>query len=62
MNKIKAIYWQDGDFWIGYLEQYPEYQTQGMSLDELKENLKDIHSDIQSGELEGVRKIIELEV
>ena len=40
--KLKYIYWQDGDFWLGYLEQYPDYMTQGETLDELKENLKDI--------------------
>jgi len=47
MEKIKITYWQDGDFWLGYLNDYPEYTTQGLSLDDLTENLKDIYNDIQ---------------
>jgi hypothetical protein len=42
MEKIKFVYWQDENMWIGYLEDYPDYRTQGESLEELKENLKDI--------------------
>ena len=44
--KVKFAYYQDGEFWIGWLEDYPDYKTQGYSLDELKENLKDIYDDI----------------
>jgi predicted RNase H-like HicB family nuclease len=35
--------------WIGYLEEYPDYLTQGNSLDELRENLRDINADLASG-------------
>jgi predicted RNase H-like HicB family nuclease len=28
--------------WLGYLKEYPDYMTQGETLEELKENLKDI--------------------
>lgn len=45
-GKKKFIYWQDGDFFLGYLEEYPDYITQGKSLEDLKEHLKDIHKDI----------------
>jgi predicted RNase H-like HicB family nuclease len=40
------ICWQDGEFWLGYLEEYPDYMTQGMSRDELKENLRDIYIEL----------------
>ncbi len=40
---VKIIYWQDGDHWLGYVEEYPDYMTQGLSLPELKENLKDLY-------------------
>lgn len=46
MEKIKFVYWQDENIWVGYLEDYPDYMTQGESLEELKENLKDIYSDL----------------
>lgn len=59
---IKFVYWQDGDMWLGYLEEYPDYMTQGETLDELKENLKDLFKDLSSGAIPCVRKVAELEV
>ncbi len=46
MKKIKIVYWQDGDFWIGYLQDYPDYMTQGETFEELQENLRDIYDDL----------------
>jgi predicted RNase H-like HicB family nuclease len=60
MSTTKIVYWQDGEMWLGYLEEYPDYQTQGESLDELKENLRDIYADITGGHIPGVRKVEEL--
>jgi len=48
--------------WLGYLEEYPDYKTQGETLDELKENLRDLFKDLTSGGIPCVRKIAELEV
>lgn len=62
MERKKYIYWQDGDMWIGYFEEYPDYKTQGESLEELKENLKDIYKELLSGHIPCVRKVDELEV
>jgi predicted RNase H-like HicB family nuclease len=42
MKMTRCIYWQDNDMWLGYLEDYPDYRTQGKTLEELQENLKDI--------------------
>ena len=36
--------------------------TQGESVEELKENLKDIYKDLTSGIIPSVRKVAELEV
>jgi len=60
MIVVKFIHWQEKDFWIGYLQDYPDYLTQGTTLDELKENLQDLYRDITSGEIPGIRKIDEL--
>jgi len=60
--KAKFIYWKDLDFWLGYLEEYPDYHSQGISLDELRSNLKDLYHDLTSGEIPYVRKKGELEV
>ena len=62
METIKFVYWQDGNLWLGHLEEYPDYMTQGESLEELKENLKDIYNDLASGTIPCVRKVAELEV
>ena len=46
---LRFVYWQDGDAWLGYLEEYPDYMTQGVSLDALEENLKDLVEELTSG-------------
>jgi len=62
METTKFVYWRDGDMWLGYLAEYPDYMTQGKTLDELKENLKDLFKDLSSGAIPCVRKVAELEV
>jgi predicted RNase H-like HicB family nuclease len=60
METKKFIFYQEDDMYIGWLEEYPDYRTQGATLEELKENLKDIYKDIKSGEIPSVRKTGEL--
>jgi predicted RNase H-like HicB family nuclease len=62
MERKRYVYWQDDDMWLGYFEEYPDYKTQGESLEELKENLKDIYDELTSGNIPCVRKVAELEV
>ncbi len=62
MDTQKFIYYQEDDKWIGWLEDYPDYRTQGVTLDELKENLLDIYKDLTSGSIPQVRKRGELVV
>lgn len=40
-NTYTAIFEQDGDWWIGYVEELPGANTQGRTLDEARENLKE---------------------
>jgi hypothetical protein len=60
MQTIKFVHWQDGDAFLGYLLDYPDYWTQGESLDDLKDHLVDLYRDLTSGELPGIRKVDEL--
>jgi predicted RNase H-like HicB family nuclease len=60
--KHKYIYWQDENMWLGYLEEYPDYWTQGNSEEELQLNLVDIFKDLTSGAIPNVRRVAELEV
>ena len=62
MEKLKYIFWQDENMWLGYLEDYPDYMTQGKTKKELVDNLKDIYAELKSGNIPCVRKIGELEV
>ncbi|GAK57952.1 hypothetical protein U27_04924 [Candidatus Vecturithrix granuli] len=62
MKTIKFVYWQDKDFWLGYLQDYPDFMTQGQTLEELRENLKDIFAEIVQGHIPLVTHVGELVV
>jgi predicted RNase H-like HicB family nuclease len=40
-KKLTMVYWKSEKFWLGKLLEYPEIMTQGETLEELEENLKD---------------------
>ena len=45
MNKrLTMVYWKGEKFWLGKLLEYPEIMTQGETLEELEENLKDAYT------------------
>ena len=54
MQTAKYIYWQEEDAWLGYLEEYPDYWTQGETHDDLLAHLKDLYADVTSGQIPGV--------
>ncbi len=62
MKTVRYVYWKDADMWLGYIEEFPDYMTQGESLDELQENLRDIYDDIAGGKIPGVRHVAELQI
>ena len=62
MKDLPVVHYQEKDFRVGWLEEYPDYRTQGVTLEELKENLKDIYEDLNSGKISHVRKSGELVV
>ena len=61
-KELGFTYWQDGDAWLGFLDEYPDYLTQGTSLEDLREHLRDLHRDLTSGEIPNVRRHAVLEV
>jgi len=61
-NGIRYIYWQHDDMWLGYLEEFPDYWTQGETLEELQDNLRDLHSDVTGGGIPNVRRVAELQL
>jgi hypothetical protein len=41
--ELEYTYWQDGNFFVGYLNAYPDDSTQGFSLSELEEALIEVY-------------------
>jgi hypothetical protein len=62
MQSVGFTYWQDGDMWLGHLDDYPDYMTQGTSFDDLREHLLDLYRDLSSGVIPGVRQHAQLQV
>jgi predicted RNase H-like HicB family nuclease len=62
METIKFVYYQEDDKWVGWMEEYPDYRTQGNTLNELKDNLKEIYDDITTGKIPHIRRHGELVV
>ena len=61
MAMIKFVHWQEADgTWMGYLQDYPDYWTQGESFDDLKAQLLDLYQDVTSGQIPGIRKVDDL--
>lgn len=54
MTKLRFVCWEDDGAWLGHLREYPEYLTQGDTLDDLREHLLDLHRDLASGALTDV--------
>ena len=42
--KLNMIYWRGEKFWVGKLLEHPEIMTQGKTLEELEENMKDAYA------------------
>jgi predicted RNase H-like HicB family nuclease len=57
---IRYVFWQDYGVWLGHLEDYPDYMTQGATHEELQENLRDICADILGGLVPHIRQVGEL--
>ena len=41
--KMTMLYWKSDKFWLGKILEHPEIMTQGETLEELEENIKDAY-------------------
>jgi predicted RNase H-like HicB family nuclease len=57
-NTFTAVFEADGDGWIAYVEELPGANTQGDTLEEARENLKDAVAMV----LEANRELAEREI
>jgi predicted RNase H-like HicB family nuclease len=60
MRNARYIHWHDRSMWLGYFEEFPDYLTQGETLAELEDNLRDLYRDLTGGEIPGIRRVAEL--
>jgi len=62
MKTAKFVYWDEEGTWLGYFQEFPDYWTQGETLDDLKSHLRDLYDDLTGGQIRGIRKVEELTV
>ncbi|MBI4552010.1 MAG: type II toxin-antitoxin system HicB family antitoxin [Candidatus Latescibacteria bacterium] len=63
MNKqLTMIYWKGEKFWLGKLLEYPEIMTQGETVEELEENLKDAYQLLVMDDVPDHHRIKEISV
>jgi predicted RNase H-like HicB family nuclease len=60
MQTVKYVYWEEENVWLGYFQDFPDYWTQGETLDDLKDHLRDLYSDLVGGQIPGIRKVDDL--
>jgi predicted RNase H-like HicB family nuclease len=42
-TKMTMVYWKSEKYWLGKLLDHPEIMTQGETLEELEENIKEAY-------------------
>ena len=63
MVTVRITYWQEADGkFLGFLNEYPDHWTQGETLDDLREHLRDLQRLFCSENIPGIRCVEELEV
>jgi hypothetical protein len=58
--KLKMIYWKGEKFWVGKLLDHPEIMTQGETLEELEENMKEAYTLMTMDDVPPKYKVKEL--
>lgn len=47
--KINIVYREEKGWFVGHIQEYPDYESQGKTLEELRDNLVEIYEDIRKG-------------
>ena len=61
-SKMTMIYWKSDVFWLGKLLEHPEIMTQGETLDELKENIKEAYLLLAMDEVPQQYEVMEISI
>ncbi len=62
MLQLKMVYWKSDRFWVGKLLEHPEIMSQGETLEELEENLKDAYLSMVMEDVPEQYEVREIEV
>lgn len=60
--KLDFTYWEEDGGYLGYLNEYPDYWTQGDDLADLKVHLLDLHKEFSKNTIPNIRRVSQLEV
>ncbi len=60
MSAVNIVYWEEDGLWLGYVQDYPDYWTQGETLDDLRDHLRELYYDLTAGHVPAIRKVEEL--
>jgi len=60
---VSFTHWIETDgTYLGFLNDYPDHWTQGDTMDDLKEHLRDLFEMFSKEEIPGIRHISQLDV
>jgi len=61
-QKLNMVYWKGEKYWVGKLLEYPEIMTQGETIAELEENIRDAYLLMAMEDVPAIHQIKELEM
>ena len=56
MQTVMYVSREEDGAWLGYLQDYPDYWTQGETLQDLKEHPRSLYEDLTGGQIPGICK------
>ena len=61
-TQMTMVYWKSDRFWLGKLLEHPEIMTQGETIEELKENIKEAFLLLAMDEVPQENKTLEISI
>lgn len=61
-TKLNIVYWKGERFWLGKILEHPEIMSQGETIEELEENLKDAYKLMLMDDVPSDYKLKEISV
>jgi predicted RNase H-like HicB family nuclease len=61
-QKLNMVYWKGEKYWVGKLLEYPDIMTQGETITELEENIREAYLLMTMEDVPAEHQIKELEM